>query len=65
MQLATLLRKYRRDKDCSFIVAGDFLGGSSIAVEFEGKNVIDTLNELGVDYVVLGNHEFDCMFHGK
>eukprot|EP01134_Creolimax_fragrantissima_P004590 CFRG4590T1 len=58
-QLATLLKQHRREKDCTFVVAGDFLGGSALAVAFQGRNVIEILNELKTDYVVLGNHEFD------
>ncbi|KNC78170.1 hypothetical protein SARC_09388 [Sphaeroforma arctica JP610] len=59
LQLATLLKAHRREKDCKFIVAGDFLGGSAMAVAMQGRNVIEVLDAMETDYVVLGNHEFD------
>jgi 2',3'-cyclic-nucleotide 2'-phosphodiesterase (5'-nucleotidase family) len=47
------------------VLAGDFISPSIIgSLRYEGKQVrgkqmIETLNALGVDYVVFGNHEFD------
>lgn len=40
-------------------VNGDFLGGSNLAETFEGRNIVELLNEMSVDAVVIGNHEFD------
>mmetsp|Transcript_7076 Transcript_7076/g.13083 ORF Transcript_7076/g.13083 Transcript_7076/m.13083 type:complete len:487 (+) Transcript_7076:190-1650(+) len=45
--------------DCLVVLAGDFFGGSSLAVQTQGEVVVDVLNEIDVDAVVLGNHEFD------
>ena len=41
------------------VVPGDVLGGSLYASEHLGESSVDVLNSLGVDYCVLGNHEFD------
>lgn len=52
LQLATLVKQYRKDTNCAFVVAGDFLGGSSLAVEFQGKNVVEVwtglVNRIGL-----------------
>jgi 5'-nucleotidase/UDP-sugar diphosphatase len=45
--------------DALVVVAGDFLGGSGPAVKTRGLLVVETLAVMGVDAVVLGNHEFD------
>lgn len=42
-----------------FCVAGDFLGGSALAVRTQGQALVAILNEMQVDCVCLGNHEFD------
>lgn len=38
---------------------GDFLGGSMFAVKHKGESMMDIFNDVGFDYVTLGNHEFD------
>eukprot|EP00438_Fugacium_kawagutii_P010737 Skav218253 [mRNA] locus=scaffold2035:74039:75075:- [translate_table: standard] len=38
---------------------GDLLGGSLFASEHRGQSVVELLNATGVDYCLLGNHEFD------
>ena len=38
---------------------GDFLGGSWLFKATKGKAVIDCLKLMEVDYVCIGNHEFD------
>ncbi|EGZ22864.1 hypothetical protein PHYSODRAFT_482069, partial [Phytophthora sojae] len=38
---------------------GDFLSGSQIGARCKGAHMVELMNHLGVDYVVLGNHEFD------
>ncbi len=55
---------YRLEKDMNpggvaLVSAGDFLQGTLIANQFQGKPVIDVLNELHYDAVAVGNHEFD------
>jgi len=39
--------------------SGDFLSPSLLGKRFRGAQMIDAMNHIGVDYVVLGNHEFD------
>jgi 5'-nucleotidase / UDP-sugar diphosphatase len=41
------------------VVAGDFLSPSVESSIFKGKQMVDTLNAVGVDIATLGNHEFD------
>ena len=40
--------------DCGDAVQGDFIGLTS-----EGSYIVDIMNEVGYDFAVLGNHEFD------
>ena len=56
--LTTYLKKYRTENSI-FTVNGDFLGGSSLSVAVNGEHVIKIFNEMKVDVVGLGNHEFD------
>ncbi|MBB5168253.1 metallophosphoesterase [Mycobacterium sp. AZCC_0083] len=39
--------------------SGDFLGPSLLSKFDKGEAMVELLNRLGVDYCVLGNHEFD------
>lgn len=39
--------------------SGDFLGPSRVGKRTQGKLMVELLNRLGLDYCVLGNHEFD------
>lgn len=39
--------------------AGDTIGDTMIAVETEGRSVIETMNAIGYDAMVVGNHEPD------
>ena len=43
----------------SLIDNGDYLQGSFISSISKGKYIIDIMNEVGYDYVTIGNHEFD------
>ena len=38
---------------------GDFAQGGSLGAVSHGRNIINIMNEVGYDYVTLGNHEFD------
>jgi 2',3'-cyclic-nucleotide 2'-phosphodiesterase (5'-nucleotidase family) len=38
---------------------GDFLGPSALSLFDQGQHMVRSMNALGVDFVVLGNHEFD------
>lgn len=39
--------------------SGDFLGPSRTSKQTKGKTMVEALNRLGLDWCVLGNHEFD------
>ncbi|KAI9920353.1 hypothetical protein PsorP6_015905 [Peronosclerospora sorghi] len=62
-EFATLLEREKAlvSKDATVLVTlnGDFLSGSEIAERFKGAHMIELMNHLGIQYVVLGNHEFD------
>ena len=59
-QLMTLLREERAGADNSLTtVGGDFLSPSLLSGLDQGANMIAMFNAVGVDYVSLGNHEFD------
>ncbi|MFZ5872664.1 MAG: bifunctional metallophosphatase/5'-nucleotidase, partial [Actinomycetota bacterium] len=38
---------------------GDFMQGPAISSYFEGASTVEVFNEIGVDAVAVGNHEFD------
>lgn len=42
-----------------FTLSGDFLSPSLMSGVMKGRQMVDMLNRIGVDYVSLGNHEFD------
>eukprot|EP00818_Percolomonas_sp_WS_P009697 CAMPEP_0117445288 /NCGR_PEP_ID=MMETSP0759-20121206/5713_1 /TAXON_ID=63605 /ORGANISM="Percolomonas cosmopolitus, Strain WS" /LENGTH=595 /DNA_ID=CAMNT_0005237449 /DNA_START=9 /DNA_END=1796 /DNA_ORIENTATION=- len=46
-------------KNVFTILTGDFCSASSLALKYKGKHMIDVLNEMNLDFVVPGNHEFD------
>ncbi|CAH0484627.1 unnamed protein product [Peronospora farinosa] len=62
-EFATLLEQHKATvpQDVTLLVTlnGDFLSGSEIAERFKGEHIIELMNHLNIDYVVLGNHEFD------
>jgi 2',3'-cyclic-nucleotide 2'-phosphodiesterase (5'-nucleotidase family) len=41
------------------VLAGDFLSPSTMSTMFQGSQMVDTLNAVGLDLVTFGNHEFD------
>lgn len=43
----------------SLVDCGDFLQGGAVGSLSKGKLVIEVMNEVGYDYAILGNHEFD------
>lgn len=53
------LRKKFGEHRVRFCIPGDFLAPSCLSKEFKGAQMIDVLNLMSVDYVSLGNHEFD------
>eukprot|EP00644_Phytophthora_capsici_P003181 jgi/Phyca11/504342/fgenesh2_kg.PHYCAscaffold_7_\ len=62
-EFATLLERQKAalPEDVTLLVTlnGDFLSGSEMGERFKGAHMIDLMNHLGIEYVVLGNHEFD------
>lgn len=42
-----------------FLLAGDTISPSVETNQFKGQQMIDAWNAIGLDYAVLGNHEFD------
>lgn len=59
-ELYTLLKEERmRAKESIFTVNGDFLFPSLLSMSTHGAHMVSLFNDLGVDYVVFGNHEFD------
>lgn len=65
-RVATLRKSLRLKNPNTFtVLAGDFLSPSVIGtLKFDGKRIrgrqmVETLNTVGLDWVVFGNHEFD------
>ena len=49
----------RKEKPTLLLAAGDMIQGNTWANIFEGKSVVDVMNEMHFDAMVVGNHEFD------
>ena len=49
----------KREKPGLLLAAGDMIQGNNWANLFQGKPVIEVMNEMGFDAMVVGNHEFD------
>lgn len=47
-------------KDRTLVMhSGDFLSPSVLSQQFHGRQMIDVLNRIGLNFATLGNHEFD------
>ncbi len=57
--LAWLAGELRKEKPTLFLAAGDMIQGNNWANLFQGKSVIEVMNEMKFDAMVVGNHEFD------
>jgi 2',3'-cyclic-nucleotide 2'-phosphodiesterase (5'-nucleotidase family) len=57
--LAARAADLRREKPSLLLVAGDALQGNNWANLSQGRSCIELLNLMGVDALVVGNHEFD------
>lgn len=58
--LATHLENEESENSRTLIMdSGDFMQGPAISSYFEGKPTVEVYNEIGVDSVAVGNHEFD------
>ena len=59
-KLASVVRQEKVGEKHSFLVhAGDAYSPSLLSTMDKGKSTVDMLNAVGVDYMVLGNHEWD------
>ncbi|KAG2385807.1 hypothetical protein C9374_002956 [Naegleria lovaniensis] len=59
-ELQTIIEteKYKA-RNCIATLNGDFMSASTLATQYKGYHMIDILNHIDIDYVTLGNHEFD------
>ena len=59
--LATYLEREEAENPLRTLIvdSGDFMQGPAISSYFEGKSTVEVFNEIGVDSVAVGNHEFD------
>ena len=58
--LAAYLAQEEAENSRTLILdSGDFMQGPAISSYFEGASTVDVFNEIGVDAVAVGNHEFD------
>lgn len=59
-EMLTVLKQQRaKHKNTITTVAGDFLSPSLLSGMTKGKHMIEIFNLMGIDYISLGNHEFD------
>lgn len=59
-RVATLRKQIMRDSPHTlFLLAGDTLSPSVASSVFKGEQMVAAWNAIGLDYSVLGNHEFD------
>ncbi|MEW6444062.1 MAG: 5'-nucleotidase C-terminal domain-containing protein [bacterium] len=63
-RIATLIRAIRTRNEAQgartlVLVAGDILQGTPMSTVFHGEPDVESLNAIGVDAMVVGNHEFD------
>ncbi|RKH68291.1 bifunctional metallophosphatase/5'-nucleotidase [Corallococcus llansteffanensis] len=59
-RVATLCKQVKAESPHVLILlGGDTLSPSAESVTTQGRHMVDAWNELGLDYAVLGNHEFD------
>jgi len=57
--LAYRAAELKKEKPSLFLAAGDMIPGATWANLFAGKSSIDVMNAMGLDAMVVGNHEFD------
>lgn len=59
-RLAAVVKQIRQpDPEALLVFPGDLISPSLESMLFKGAQLIDGLNQLGVDAATLGNHEFD------
>lgn len=58
--LASYLKQEEAENSRTLILdSGDFMQGPAISSYFQGASTVDVFNQMGVDSVAVGNHEFD------
>lgn len=57
--LSSRVNELRREHPSLLLAAGDMISGSTWTNLFQGRSVIELMNEMKFDAMVLGNHEFD------
>ena len=59
-RVSTLRKQVLKDSpNTLFLLAGDTISPSVESITYKGKQMIDAWNQIGLDYSVFGNHEFD------
>jgi 5'-nucleotidase len=56
---AYLQREESENRRTLILDSGDFMQGPPISSFFQGESAVEVFNEMGVDAVAVGNHEFD------
>ena len=57
--LATYKAEMEKDNFVVLVDAGDAIQGDTVGTVSKGEYLVDIMNEVGYDFCVLGNHEFD------
>lgn len=58
-RVATLRKELDSEPNIIFVLAGDTLSPSLESIVFQGEQIIDLWNAVGLNVAVFGNHEFD------
>jgi 5'-nucleotidase / UDP-sugar diphosphatase len=59
-RVSTLRKQIMKDSPHTlFLLAGDTISPSVESITYKGAQMIDAWNQVGLDYSVFGNHEFD------
>jgi 5'-nucleotidase len=59
-RVSTLRKRIMKDSpNTLFLLAGDTISPSVESITYKGAQMIDAWNQIGLDYSVFGNHEFD------
>lgn len=59
-RLSTLRKEIKQQSpNTLFLLSGDTISPSVESITYKGRQMIDAWNQIGLDYSVFGNHEFD------
>lgn len=59
-RISTLRKRVMQESpNALFLLAGDTISPSVESITYKGQQMIDAWNQVGLDYSVFGNHEFD------